>query len=252
MELLRDLLAVDPSRPRLTFYDEPHGVRLEFSATTLANWANKTAGWLINDCDFDEVYEQSYPSNQDEPNGRIALASGNNWQSIGLALGALTVGSHFDVDITDRADIILCDLARAQDYFDQSLDPITGEEAEDAPNIAIVTDDPFGRGVKEIGEELPDFAIDFGPEVRINDDTYHYPCPSIEDALSTLTGRHIEQAPHHKRLLSHGWSSTEDFIENILVPIAQGHTVVVVHGPVSGERLRRIATEERITDPAFV
>ena len=47
MSMLAPLLATDPAAPRLTVYDETAGTRVEFSAITLDNWANKIANMLI-------------------------------------------------------------------------------------------------------------------------------------------------------------------------------------------------------------
>ena len=44
--LLDPLLAADPVGPRITFYDNATGERIELSAVTLANWAAKTANLL--------------------------------------------------------------------------------------------------------------------------------------------------------------------------------------------------------------
>ncbi|ARQ70368.1 TIGR03089 family protein [Streptomyces marincola] len=48
-DLLRSTLAVDASRPLLTFYDDATGERVEFSAATLANWVAKTANLIQDD-----------------------------------------------------------------------------------------------------------------------------------------------------------------------------------------------------------
>ncbi|MDO4910284.1 MAG: TIGR03089 family protein [Corynebacterium sp.] len=253
MDILRDLLAADPSRPRLTFYDETLGVRIEFSATTLANWANKTAGWLVEECEFTELYEHAYPTANEEPNGHISLAAGVNWQTVGLALGALTVGARFTVGADFHSDYILCTYKDMDQLYIATLEAHGAMSDDDTfdfqeyPSLAVITEDPFGRGVREVGLELPDYAIDYGPEVRVNDDAYHNACPSLIDALSNLTGSRIEKAEHHKRMLCRGWNDTDSLVENILIPLAQGHTVVVVHGPATEERLAKIAEEERIS-----
>ena len=42
--LLDPILTDDPAGPRITWYDDTSGARIELSALTLANWAAKTAG----------------------------------------------------------------------------------------------------------------------------------------------------------------------------------------------------------------
>ena len=47
--LLDPLLARDPMGPRITYYDDATGERIELSTVTLANWAAKTANLLRED-----------------------------------------------------------------------------------------------------------------------------------------------------------------------------------------------------------
>ena len=44
--VLDPLLRTDPAGPRITYYDDATGERIEVSAVTLANWAAKTANLL--------------------------------------------------------------------------------------------------------------------------------------------------------------------------------------------------------------
>ena len=45
-ELLDPLLRNNPAGPRITYYDDATGERIELSTATLANWAAKTANLL--------------------------------------------------------------------------------------------------------------------------------------------------------------------------------------------------------------
>ena len=45
-EHLRRALADDPANPRLTYYDDASGERVELSTTTLVNWVAKTVNVL--------------------------------------------------------------------------------------------------------------------------------------------------------------------------------------------------------------
>ncbi len=47
--LLDPILAADPAGPRITYYDDATGERIELSAVTLANWAAKTANFLSDE-----------------------------------------------------------------------------------------------------------------------------------------------------------------------------------------------------------
>ena len=44
--ILDPLLRDDPAGPRITYYDDATGERIELSAVTLGNWAAKTANLL--------------------------------------------------------------------------------------------------------------------------------------------------------------------------------------------------------------
>ena len=44
--VLDPLFAADPAGPRITYYDDATGERIELSTVTMANWAAKTANLL--------------------------------------------------------------------------------------------------------------------------------------------------------------------------------------------------------------
>ena len=50
--MLAPLLHNDPASPRLTVYDDARGVRMDFSAQTLDNWASKVANMLDEEFDL--------------------------------------------------------------------------------------------------------------------------------------------------------------------------------------------------------
>ena len=56
---LRVALSSDPARPRLTFYDDSTGERVELSAQSLAGWVIKTMNLLIDELGVDEESEVS-------------------------------------------------------------------------------------------------------------------------------------------------------------------------------------------------
>lgn len=238
MDILRDLLAVDPARPRITLYDEVNGARLEFSAATLSTWANKIAGWLIDEMDFNNPLVQ-YPKKDEPSNGTLSISLPNGWQTIVLALGCLSVGTRFTINENIDADVIACDLKTAYSYL--------AEMDDDSPDIAVLTEDPFGRGVLEIGQPLPDYVVDFGTSVRVYPDHFAYPTPTLLEATSALLEQPLTVSTKTDRILSTGWQTTEEFIKRILLPLAEGHSLVIVRGPASNTRIFNIVHEERIT-----
>lgn len=215
MQLLRTILDADPAAPRLTFYNESTGSRLDFSAVTLDNWAAKVGNMLLEEFDL-------------EPGASIAIDLPPCWQAAVISLGALAAG--VTVHFTDApADVLFCGLDR--------------ENFTDYSDVAVVTDDPFGRGVAEIGAALPDGTVDFGPTVRFYGDQFFPDTPALADCLP----EHAPTFSAGERVLSTGWEDWDSFVAAALAPLAHGGSAVIVTGPVSTERFEKIATTERVT-----
>ncbi|NHN54610.1 TIGR03089 family protein [Calidifontibacter sp. DB0510] len=51
IEALLPALLADPARPRVTWYDEGTGERIELSGRVLANWVAKAGNWLQDEAD---------------------------------------------------------------------------------------------------------------------------------------------------------------------------------------------------------
>ncbi|QGU02701.1 hypothetical protein CKALI_09230 [Corynebacterium kalinowskii] len=215
MQLLHNLLDTDPAAPRLTFYNESTGSRLDFSAITLDNWAAKVGNMLVEEFDL-------------TTGDAIAIDLPPSWQAAAISLGALAAG--IEVHFGDfPADVLFCglDCAVSSDYAD----------------VAIVTEDPFGRGVAEIGAQLPEGAVDFGPTVRFYGDQF---LPDTRTLAECLPEDYLTFSPG-ERVLSPGWTDWESFARTALAPLACGGSAVIVSGPVSTDRLEKISQAERIT-----
>src|SRR6476469_5902961 len=52
-QVLTGLLAHDPGRPLVTFYDDATGERTELSVTTYANWVAKVSSLLVEELDLE-------------------------------------------------------------------------------------------------------------------------------------------------------------------------------------------------------
>lgn len=216
MNLLSHLLEADAAKPRLTVYDEATDSRLDFSAVTLDNWAAKVGNMLIEEFDLDE-------------DSRIAIDLPVSWQAVTIALGALAAHVDFTFGTTDDADVLFC----SPDRVDASF---TGD-------IALVTTDPFGRGVVETGGSMPDGVVDFGPTVRFYGDQFFGDTP----ALPALFDAAVIEPLAASRVLSAGWRDRASFDTNILAPLAAGGSVVVVSGLIDSARVEQIAKSERVT-----
>lgn len=211
--MLAPLLQTDPSSPRLTVYDDSRGVRMDFSAQTLDNWASKVANML--DEEFDSGDE-------------IAIDLPVSWQAAVIAIGAFN---------SSRTPLMDASGAPSPDVIFTTLDGAA--RWSDVPDCVVVSDDPFGRGVVESGGELPVGTVDFGPTVRFYGDAYFGNSP----ALSAF----IEPGISAERYLVQDWHTTEEFVSSVLAPIAAGGSIVVVAGLVAAERLQEIAEAEKVT-----
>jgi uncharacterized protein (TIGR03089 family) len=79
-EHLRRALADDPANPRLTFYDDASGERVELSTTTLVNWVAKTVNVLTLTCGV-------------APGARVSLHLPRHWLLAVWVLAADAVGA---------------------------------------------------------------------------------------------------------------------------------------------------------------
>lgn len=216
MSLFSPLLRTDPASPRLTFYDDARGTRMDFSAQTLDNWASKVANMLDEEFDL-------------EPGAGPIIDLPVSWQAAVIAIGSFNASRTplIDDSVASAPDVpVFTTLEGAQRW-------------EAAPECVVVSDDPFGRGVVESGSELPAGAIDFGPTVRFYGDQYYGVSPQLAQFARGGLGT--------ERYLTQGWQGTEGFVDTLLAPLAAGGSVVVVGGLASTERLDEIARAENVT-----
>lgn len=223
MHFLAHLLQSDPNSPRLTVYNEADGARMDFSAQTLDNWVAKISNFLNEELELEE----------DEA---IIIDLPVSWQAAVIALGATARGVDFEFRSADARQDAEFDTSRFRSVFTEP--DKFGSYATDI-DIILVTMDPFGRGVEEIGEELPVGAIDFGPTVRFFPDTYNQATPRLPDVLPPKGSA--------ERVLSTGWISKDDFVRTVMQPLSAGGSAVVVSGLAPVERLEEIATNEKVT-----
>lgn len=218
MQLLSHLLATDPASPRLTVYNETTGARLDFSAITLDNWASKVGNMLLEELDLEE-------------DSTIAIDLPVGWQAAVIVLGALAteVKVTFGHEGAADADVVFT----SPDRF---------EINSGHGDVVLVSDDPFGRGVVESGDQLPQGAIDFGPTVRFYGDQFFNPTRSLPEIIGE------SGATPKARVLSTGWSDADSFTQQVLAPLAAGGSAVVVAGMADTDRLDQIAQSEKVTE----
>ncbi len=216
MTLFSALLASDPASPRLTVYSEDSGARMDFSALTLDNWASKIANFLEEELDL-------------SAGDAIGIDLPVMWQAAVIALGAAQAGVDYSFGPGEGAPVVFATVERAAAHTDSPA----------RPDVVVVSEDPFGRGVVEAGGQLPEGTLDFGPTVRFYGDQYFGQPRSLEEL--------VESTGPAERLLSCGWADGAEFAAQVLAPLAAGGSAVVVAGVVSPERLDDIAAKEKVT-----
>ena len=232
MELLKELLAADPSVPRLTCYDETTGGRTDLSAITLDNWASKIANMLHHEFDLD-------------PGDSAWIDLPPIWQAACIVVGAERAG----IELSDEDPLVVFTSVGKLSEWD--------EKFPDA-YLAAVTDDVFGRGVVETGGEIPPGVVDFGPEVRLHPDAYIGMGPEAGQVL--LDGATPEELGARAkdvagavglddgaRVISGGWSggpSADEWIRSVLAAWSVGGAAVIVRSG-DDERMARIAEIEK-------
>ena len=89
---LQRALASDPSGPRLTYYDDGTGERVELSTITLANWVTKTTNLLAIECGVG-------------PGSTVALHLPRHWATAVWVLAADAVGARISMGDASVADL---------------------------------------------------------------------------------------------------------------------------------------------------
>jgi uncharacterized protein (TIGR03089 family) len=145
-DLFAAAVAVDPTRPLLTYYDDGTGERTELSGATLDNWAAKTANLLVDGCGLG-------------PGDRAAVLLPPHWQTAAVLLGIWAAG----VELThgDDAEVVFTGLDRL----------------DEAPGAA----DRFVLGLAPMAlplRQVPAGFVDYVAEVRGHGDRFRPAAPA--------------------------------------------------------------------------
>jgi uncharacterized protein (TIGR03089 family) len=227
-QLLSGLLARDPGRPLVTFYDDATGERTELSVTTYANWVAKVSSLLADELEV-------------EHGSRLLVDLPPHW------LGTVVLGAAWSCGLEvvwdGEADAVVtgpdgllrwADLAASVPVVASALLPLAGRFADGVP-----------EGVHDLGVEVwsqPDAFV-------------AWPGPSDDDpAVDGVTQRELWSAAaagnrlnDGGRLLSEANPASPSGLASLTEPLARsGSLVLVAHAPA--ERRDRIASDERVTD----
>ncbi|MEU0495640.1 TIGR03089 family protein [Mycobacterium sp. NPDC006124] len=226
--VLDPLLAL-PSAPRITYYDDATGERIELSTVTLANWAAKTGNLLRDELGVGA-------------GSRVAVLLPAHWQTLGVMLGIWFIGAEVVLGGGD------CDVACC------TVDRIDDADAAVAPSGDVVAFslDAFGRPV----DDLPFGITDYATSVRAHGDQIvpeRQPGPaldgrSVAETLSAATASASARGlgAANRALSSAPWDTAEAVVDRVLaVLVAGGSLVQVAHPDVDSQARRREA--EKVT-----
>jgi uncharacterized protein (TIGR03089 family) len=211
--VLDPLLERDPVGPRITYYDDASGERIELSAVTLANWAAKTGNLLRDELGAG-------------PGSRVAVLLPAHWQTVAVLLGVWYIGAEVVLGSAE-ADVALC-----------TADGLADAEAAVGPGeIAVLSLDPFGKPVPD----LPVGVTDYATSVRVHGDQIipeRDPGPaldgrSVADLLAAARDSAGAQGfTADDRVLSTArWDTADELIENLLAVFVTGGSLVQVANP---------------------
>jgi uncharacterized protein (TIGR03089 family) len=223
-EVLAAMLAADPGRPRVTYYDDTpgptQGERIELSAKVLANWVSKAANALQDEWDLG-------------PGDTVRIALPPHWRSLYWALATWSVGATVALD-PEHADLVVTD------------DPVT---AEQEPPAVLVTLAALARGAQTAA--APEVFDEARQLATFPDQFVAYADPSPDDAALRLAGGTTAYAdvvpetdwPQGVRVHTSGDELVE-VLRAALAAWSRDGSIVLSRGPEpEGGRASRLAAE---------
>lgn len=219
--MLNPLLRADASKPRITYYDDASGERIELSTVTFANWAAKSGNLLRDELGAG-------------PGSRVALLLPTHWQTAAVVFGVWWIGAEVVIG-GGEADVVMCTAGRLADA--------------DADDVVVLSLDPFGKPV----DGLPAGVTDYATAVRVQADQIvaeHSPGPvltgrSADDVLVASTDSAAAQgiSASDRVLSTRDWDSDTALIDGLVAVFAVGASLVQVAHPDPSAMERHRATE---------
>jgi uncharacterized protein (TIGR03089 family) len=225
--ILDPMLRADPVGPRITYYDDATGERIELSAVTLANWAAKTGNLLRDELGAG-------------PASGVAILLPAHWQTAAVLFGVWWIGAEAVLEAGGPADLALCTAER----LDEADSTVRGGE------VAVLSLDPFGRPAPD----LPIGVTDYATAVRVHGDQIvpeRHPGPalagrSVDEILagceSSAAARELTGSD--RVLSSASWTRPGELVDGLLSILAVGASLVQVANPDPSILQRRIETEK--------
>ncbi|HEX3816243.1 MAG TPA: TIGR03089 family protein [Mycobacteriales bacterium] len=224
--ILDPMLRADPVGPRITYYDDATGERIELSAVTLANWAAKTGNLLR-----DELAGGA--------GSRVAVLLPAHWQTAAVLFGAWWIGADVVLAPAADADIALCTAERLDEA-----------DTTGAGEVAVLSLDAFGRPVAD----LPIGVTDYATAVRVHGDQIvaeRSPGPafagrSVDQVLDACRKSAAAQGLRvgDRVLSTASWDTPDDVIDSLLSVLSVGGSLVYVANPDPATLARKTETEK--------
>jgi uncharacterized protein (TIGR03089 family) len=229
--ILDPMLRADPVGPRITYYDDATGERIELSGVTLANWAAKTGNLLRDEMGAGRA-------------SRVAVLLPAHWQTAAVLFGVWWIGAEAVLGAAD-ADVALC-----------TADRLGEADGTGAGEVAVLSLDPFGRP----SPDLPIGVTDYATAVRVHGDQIvpeRHPGPALDgrSAEQILTDCETSAAAREltsrdRVLSSASWTRPDDLVDGLLSILAIGASLVQVANPDANpdpKALQRRIETEKVT-----
>ena len=220
------MLRADPVGPRITYYDDATGERIELSAVTLANWAAKTGNLLRDELGAG-------------PATRVAVLLPAHWQTVAALFGVWWIGAEALLGDGSHADIAFCTAKRLDEA-----------DATGAGEVAVLSLDAFGRPAPD----LPIGVTDYATAVRVHGDQIvaeRHPGPalsgrSVDQVLEACRNAAAAQAltAGDRVLSTASWDTPDGVVDGLLSVLAIGGSLVQVANPDPAALPRRMETEK--------
>jgi uncharacterized protein (TIGR03089 family) len=209
-------MAADPVGPRITYYDDATGERIELSTVTLTNWAAKTGNLLRDELGAG-------------PTARVAVLLPAHWQTAAVLFGIWWIGAEVVLSGLQEkgADIALCTADRLSE----------ADDAVGSGEIAVLSLDPFGKPAAD----LPVGVTDYATSVRVHGDQIspeRHPGPVLDgrsvtdvfvDAQASAAAQGFTSGDRVMSMA--GWTTADELTANLLAVFVVGASLVQVANP---------------------
>lgn len=244
--LLASLLAGDPGRPLVTFYDDATGERVELSVVTWANWVAKAASLLTEECDLERgaVLRLDLP-----PHWLSTVFAAAAW-SAGIAVAPTDLDHHLVEDPgAALPDVVVCGPDGLGRWAPHADDVVVLACA--LLPLGVRFTDPLPAGVLDVGVGIwsqPDaFVADEPPTPEDAAVVGHGPATTQGDLLAAASASALV-ADGDRVLTTHDLGGAPG-LELLAAVLARRASLVLVTGlGAEGDaRLDALAEAERAT-----